>query len=117
MKPGLYKHRAPAERLLFSVARALRRLRSRHFLAVALLSLSATFLTAHAQQLSRDQWGGMPVTVLHEGGNWIIAGKKHKVTLNEHNFAINIETGSTKWSTVASSSHDMLVKTRTDEFA
>ena len=59
----------------------------------------------------------MPVTVLHEGGNWIIAGKKHKVTLNEHNFAINIETGSTKWSTVASSSHDMLVKTRTDEFA
>jgi hypothetical protein len=114
MEPGLYKDHAPMELLLFSVRRILDRLH--HFLAVALLVLSATFLTAHAQQLSRDQWGGMPVTVSHQGGNWIIAGKKHTVTLNDRNFAINIETGSNRWSMSASSPQDMLVKTKTGEF-
>ena len=70
-----------------------------------------------AQTPSRDQWGGIPVTVSHQNGNWIIAGKKNKVTLNDRNLGIVIETGSARWATVASSPHDMLVKTSTEEFA
>ncbi|HJZ82277.1 MAG TPA: DUF5696 domain-containing protein [Pyrinomonadaceae bacterium] len=58
----------------------------------------------------------MPVTVSHQNGTWIIAGRKNRVTLNDRNLAINIETTSARWSTVASSSHDMLVKTGAEEF-
>ena len=83
--------------------------------AFTLLILNA--LSIHAQQLSREQWGGVPVTVSHQNGNWIIAGKKQKVTLNEHSLAIDIETPAAKWSTLTSTPHDMLVKTGAEEFA
>lgn len=59
----------------------------------------------------------MPVRVSHQNGNWIIAGRKHKVTLNERTLAIDIEAGSVRWSTVASTPHDMLVNNSGEEFA
>jgi hypothetical protein len=82
--------------------------------AIALVTLVS--LSIHAQQLSRDQWGGVPVTVSHQAGNWIVAGRKQKVTLNESSLAINIETPAATWSAVGSSPHDMLVKVGGDEF-
>ncbi|HWH76902.1 MAG TPA: hypothetical protein VNT76_06000, partial [Candidatus Binatus sp.] len=83
--------------------------------AIVLLTLTCTSIDA--QQLAREQWGGTPVTVSHENGKWIIAGKQHKVTLDERNFALMIETRAAKWSTVGSPAHDMLLKTGADEFA
>src|SRR5436190_14751294 len=84
---------------------------------LALLGLAVTAWPAYSQQLSRDEWGGMPVTVSQQNGTWIIAGKKRKVILNERNLGMTIEAGSVRWSTVASSSHDMIVKTGGGEFA
>jgi hypothetical protein len=59
----------------------------------------------------------MPVSVSHQNEKWIIAGKRRKVILNERNLGITIEAGSANWSTVASSSHDMILKTGGDEFS
>jgi hypothetical protein len=73
-------------------------------------------LSAGAQQLPRDQWGGMPVIVSHQHENWVIAGKKNKITLNERNLALKVETGSTTWATGPATAHDMLVKAGGEEF-
>jgi hypothetical protein len=73
-------------------------------------------LSTRAQQLSRAEWGAVPVTVSHQNGNWIIAGQKHKVILNERNLAIEVEAGAARWSMVASTPHDMLVKSGRQEF-
>jgi hypothetical protein len=115
MRDGIYKHRALAEQSWSRVNRALifPRLRIVHILLVGIFGFSP----AVAQQLSRDDWGGIPVTVSHQGANWKIAGKKHSVSLNERDLAMTIQTGAAKWSTVGSSSHDMLLKTGAEEFA
>src|SRR5215472_9541326 len=86
-------------------------------LSILIFSSSFGSTAIHAQQPSREEWGAMPVKVSHRDENWIIAGKSHKVTLNERNLAINIEAGSVRWSTVASTPHDMLVKSGREEFA
>src|ERR1041385_1311367 len=80
---------------------------------VAILLVSSV----QAQQLSRDDWGGMPVTVSHQGANWNIAGKKHQVSLNERDLSMTIQTGAAKWPTVGSSAHDLRLKTGAEEFA
>ena len=85
-----------------------------HFLLILLILLSTTTC---AQQLSRDQWGAMPVSVSHQNQGWVIAGKKNRVTLNDSNLAITIETGAAKWSTLPSSPRDMLVKANAQEFS
>src|ERR1043166_4393492 len=87
-----------------------------HSILVVGLLMAVSF-GVQAQQLSRDQWGGMPVTVSHRNGNWIIKGKQHTVTVDDRNLALNIETAVAKWSTVASSAHDMLLKAGAEEFA
>lgn len=119
METGFSKHHAPPE--LFGSLRAELLLRFLSLftihLIVAILIVGFAQAPACAQTLSRDQWGGVPVTISHQNGNWIIAGRKQKVTLNERNLSIVIETGSARWATVASSPHDMLVKTSTEEFA
>ena len=85
------------------------------FLLVVLL-VACLGARSNAQQVPRDQWGGMLVSVSQYDGNWIIAGKQHKVTLNPRNLALAIETRSAKWSTVASSGHDMNIKTGNEDF-
>ena len=52
---------------------------------------------AFAQQLTRDQWGAMPVTVTHAGDNWTIQGKRNKVSLSESNLGFTLQNGSAKW--------------------
>jgi hypothetical protein len=85
------------------------------FVAAALL-VGFLGICGNAQQVARDQWGGMPVTVSHENGKWIIAGKKHRLSINDRSLAINIETGTANWSTVASSPHDMLLNTKGEQY-
>ncbi len=69
----------------------------------------------HAQQLPREQWGAMPVTVSHEAGKWIIAGQKNRLTINETDLALNVQAGPAQWVMVPSKAGDMLVKSRGEE--
>ena len=117
MELRIYKHCASSQRLLSSVRWVLRRFPLRYVLIAGLLVFSATFSNAYAQQPSREQWGGMPVTVSHESQKWIIAGKQHKIILDERSLALAIETRAAKWSTVGSAANDMLLKTGEDEFS
>src|SRR5262252_5075831 len=112
MKAGFYKHRTPTECLKPLLLRTIRSVSSL-FIALAVF----VSIPIRAQQLSRDEWGAMPVSVSHQNGNWIIAGRKHQVTLNERSLAIHIEAGAARWSMLASTQHDMLVKSGREEFA
>ena len=89
---------------------------SRGATALAIFVLTLGYNSIHAQTLSRDQWGGMPVTVLHQNGNWVIQGKKHTVTLNDRTLALTVGTGHAIWSTLASNRRDMLLKNGVEEF-
>ena len=52
-------------------------------LAGALLINIALSTGFRAQQLPREEWGAVPISVSHSGANWVIAGKTNRVTLNE----------------------------------
>ena len=82
--------------------------------SIACLFLSSSALTA--QQLTRDEWGAPAVTVTHEGGKWIIAGKKNRATLDESDLALSVQTGAARWTMARSSATDMLVKSKGKEF-
>src|ERR1043165_5622384 len=93
----------------------------------SIVSLSQTFLRitallfffstlALAQQLPRDEWGAPAVTVTHEGGKWMIAGKKNRVTLDDSTLALRVQAGAAEWTMNQSSTKDMLVKAKDEEF-
>ena len=92
--------------------------RSKHsrasVIASVLLVVSFTSPTV-AQKLSREQWGGPAITVTHAGGNWIIAGKRNKVTLNEADLSLRVDAGTTLWTMAPSAANDMLVKSHGNE--
>src|SRR5207247_3328335 len=75
---------------------------------ITLLNPSPT----RSQELSREQWGGMPVTVSHQNGKWIIAGKKNTVTINESDLAMKVQAGAAVWQMVPSSANDLLIRSR-----
>jgi hypothetical protein len=85
-------------------------LQSVRLLLSGVLILGFSTLPAYAQQLSRDQWGGVLVTVSHQQPNWVIAGKKHKVTLNERDLSLRVTTQSAQWATHASTPQDMQIR-------
>ncbi len=60
--------------------------------------------------LPRAEWGAPLVGVSHVGNQWIIAGRKVVVTLNEKDLALNIHAGPVKWDMVPSATNDMLVR-------
>ena len=68
------------------------------------------------QNLPRQEWGAPLVNVSRTDGKWIIAGKKHKVVLNEFDLALSIQAGSANWQMVPSSAKDMRIKSRGEEF-
>jgi Family of unknown function (DUF5696) len=86
-------------------------------LAAALLITLVLSPAQRAQQLSREQWGAMLTTVSHSGGKWIIAGKTNRVTLNETDLAIAIQSGSTHWAMMPSKSGDMLVQSKGEQLS
>src|SRR5256885_1777914 len=81
------------------------------FTAILLLSSYAA-----AQKLRREQWGAPAISVSHEGDKWIIAGKRNKVTLNEGDLALTVQTGTAQWTMLPSGAEDMLVKSHGKEF-
>jgi Family of unknown function (DUF5696) len=60
--------------------------------------------------LPRAEWGAPLVDVSQVGNQWIIAGRKQVVTLNEKNLALDIQAGPVKWDMVPSATNDMLVR-------
>jgi hypothetical protein len=68
------------------------------------------------RSLPRSAWGAPDIDVLHEAGQWIIAGQKNRVILHEANLAMAVETGSVTWRMVPSSPEDMLVQWRDERF-
>ena len=60
--------------------------------------------------LPRVEWGAPLVDVSHVGGQWIIAGKKQVVTLDEKDLALRIQAGPVKWDMLPSATNDMLVR-------
>ncbi len=82
-------------------------------LLVALIQAPAE----RAQQLTREQWGAIPVAVSHAGGKWIVAGKTNRVTLNETNLALTIQAGTAQWTMMPSQSGDMLVRSKGEQLS
>src|SRR5215510_14360397 len=81
-------------------------------LAAALL-LTISFSTVlRAQQLSREEWGAVPVSVSHRGAEWVIEGKTNRVTLNEKDLALTIQAGLARWNMMPSKPGDMLVRSK-----
>jgi Family of unknown function (DUF5696) len=117
MKARTYEHQAFTQRL----SRFISSIRHRPVVLIVQAALACMVgglasLSVGAQQLSRDQWGGVPVSVSHQNENWIIAGKKNKVTLNQRNLALKVETGSATWATGPATARDMLVKAGDEDF-
>jgi hypothetical protein len=79
---------------------------------------SILLMTAHlpADPLPRAEWGAPEVKVSHEGGKWIIAGRKQTVTLDSASLALSIKAGPVTWAMAASEPDDLLVKSRGEEF-
>ena len=73
--------------------------------------------TVSAQQLPRDQWGAMPVSVSHNAGKWVIKGKHNQVTLTESSLALAIQAGPAQWNLVPSLTSDMLVKSKGEDIS
>ncbi|HMC64513.1 MAG TPA: hypothetical protein VKI65_06215 [Gemmataceae bacterium] len=77
-----------------------------HTIVWALLTLPAS---RGAQQrpsdahLPREQWGAPPVSVSQAGGNWVVSGKKNRVTINASDLTMKVDAGpvtrclSTSW--------------------
>jgi hypothetical protein len=66
--------------------------------------------------LPREQWGAPLVTVSRTDANWVIAGKKNQVTLNQSNLAMTVQAGPATWRMSPSLKDDMIVKSRGEEF-
>ncbi len=81
----------------------------------AVVAALLLFSIPQAQQLPRDQWGAMPVTVSHVGGKWIIAGQKNRLTINESDLALNVQAGPAQWVLLPSKAGDMVVRSRGEE--
>ena len=80
--------------------------------AIATVILSAPL---YAQQLPREQWGAMSVTVTHTGGKWIITGKNSKVILNETDLALQVHAGGAQWDMLPSAAGEMFVRAKGED--
>ena len=85
-------------------------------LLLILITFCCQSLT-QAQQLSRDQWGAMPITVSHRGDAWLIEGKTNSVTLNGKSLGLSVKAGESLWTTLPSTIGDTLVKSAGRDFS
>src|SRR5262245_54476450 len=77
-----------------------------------LLTLFLVTNIAQGQTLTRDQWGAMPVTVSHEGSNWLVKGKVNSFTLKESDLSVAIQAGPAQWTLMPSKLGDMIVRSK-----
>src|SRR5579863_6381697 len=117
-----YRHHPPdggSERAFEGASRAGRRIRgaarSGSAMRRSLWLLFPALLLAQ-QPVPREQRGAPLVNVTHAGAVWTLAGQKNRVTFNERDFAIAVQTGPTTWKMTSSLPDDMLVKSRGRQF-
>ncbi|RPI17445.1 MAG: hypothetical protein EHM65_03095, partial [Acidobacteriales bacterium] len=84
-------------------------------LTAACILLFSAILQAQGP-LPREQWGAPVVSVSRTDANWVIAGKKNRVTLNQSNLAMTVQAGPATWRMSPSLRDDMIVKSRGEEF-
>src|SRR5262245_35740883 len=92
-------------------------MRKRKFPILSCLFPLVFSATLYAQQLSREEWGAMPVTVSHRGDNWQIDGKLNSITLNQSNLGFTVRAGKTSWTMMRSVVGDMLVKSKGEDLS
>jgi hypothetical protein len=72
--------------------------------------------TTTPQSLPRSAWGAPEISVSHQAGQWIIAGQKNRVILDESDLSLVVEAGPATWKMEPSSEEDMLVQWRDERF-
>ena len=70
-----------------------------------------------AQPLARADWGAPLVKVSPAQGQWTIAGRKQKVTIDTLTFALAVNAQSVVWKMSPSGTNDLTVKYHGQEFA
>jgi hypothetical protein len=77
----------------------------------------ATFAssTALADARSRADLAAPEVTVTHDGGKWLITGKKQKVNIDQNSLAMTIDAPPVSWSLASSEPGELIVKSRGEE--
>jgi len=78
--------------------------------------LSSAVFAEQLPPVPREQWGAPVVTVSHEEGKWIVAGKKNKVIINESDLSIKVQADPVNWIMAPSLENDVLVKSKAEEF-
>lgn len=63
-----------------------------------------------ADRFSRASWGAALVQVSDSGGVWTIAGKKHAVTIDMHDLAMDVLAGPADWKMAPSRAGDLIVR-------
>ncbi len=72
--------------------------------------------TTKAQELTPGDWGAPAVTISQDGINWLITGKKNKVTLNKKNLSLKVNDGTTNWEMFPSDNNDLIIKSNGKEY-
>jgi len=78
--------------------------------AAVLAAAGLAGIVASGQQVSipeQEDWGAPAVTVTRTGGNWVIAGQRHKVILDAADLSMTIETGPVRWELLPSAADDL----------
>jgi len=78
---------------------------------------AASVFPVRSQQLPRDQWGAMAVTVSHAVDKWVIKGNKNIVTISELDLALIIQAGPAQWNLAPSKLGDMVVKSQGEDLS
>jgi hypothetical protein len=81
-----------------------------------MLAVECSAEPASKSQLPREQWGAPLVNVNRTNDDWIIAGKKNTVTLDEITLSLEVNAQSIIWKMPTSSTNDMIVKQGGKEF-
>ncbi len=88
---------------------------SRSTLVGAALFLYAGGVSAQPGR-SREDWGAPVVSVTREGELWTIAGRRNKAVLDPRDLTLRVEAGPVRWVMAASSTDDMELRSRGEEF-
>jgi len=68
-----------------------------------------------SQQLSREQWGAMPVKVSQADGQWLVTGTKNSISINKSNLALTVKAGAANWPMMPSVEGDLIVRSKGEE--
>lgn len=80
------------------------------FAALLLVFAGDSLAQTATPSLAREQWGAALVGVTHTNDQWIIAGRKRTVFLNEADLTLEVRSPAAIWKMAPSGTNDMLVR-------